>query len=265
MSQNNPPPFGGRNTVSSEDERLAANPASTAEDDNISLAGSVDDQNNLIERNLLPGEVEGLADYERHEKQQKKSEKLQNETSQLAPANSSSKTPSHFDIFGEQIQTVTDIQLWSQSVVNWVDFNTYDRDAASARQDPIKSSAIDWLLSLSPKKQLDSTYLGQPRWVTQGWGGYPNLGIEVKRELLVAIDAPEGMQFDSLLVDHANLGIAWPDAGSPGSPYKPSELRGRPSLKHYNTRPTRTLEGFHNNLAIAFGLTVTIALTAPSS
>jgi len=233
MSQHNPPTFGGRNTVSSEDERLAANPASTVEDDAVSVAGSVDDQNNLVERNLLPGEVGGLPEHEKHENI-KNLEKQQNRTGIPGNYEGLGSDLSHKDIFGEQVQLVTDIQVWSQGVVNWLDFNNYDRDAASARQDPIKSSAIDWLLSLSPKKQLDSTYLGNPLWVGQGWGGYPNLAIEIKREILVGVDAAEGTQFDALMVDRTSLGIAWPEAGSPGSPYKPSELRGRPSLKHYN-------------------------------
>lgn len=211
-------PILGRNTATSDDVVFAANPLSSVDDEVVSNAGSVDDQNNLIENNLLPGELNAdLHDGKR--------------SAGLGKAGAPPGVPS---IFGAAVHEVESLHAWSSVIVNWRDFNNYDRSAAATRRDPIKTSAVDWLLSFAPDKQLSNADGATPSWEPVGWGGYPNLALAVDRVILAAVDAPEAANHDKYLVDRARISMAWPAVGNTGSPYKPSELRGRPSMKHYH-------------------------------
>ncbi|AAA81884.1 cap-pol fusion protein [Ustilago maydis virus H1] len=219
----------GSNTAMSEDIGLAANILPVEQDDQASDSASVADQNNLIENNLLPDELEAQKIRKTLENDKKpenvKKEKTTGEFTDVVQS---------AGLMADRVQEVVDVATWAKDVAIWAEFNAFDRNASATRQDPIKTSAIDWLLNQAPTHQLDSTSANPPTWVPVGWGGKPNYALTISRRILIAIDAAEGARHDVYVTDSANLGIAWPDIGHPDSPYAPSEVRGRPSMKHYN-------------------------------
>ncbi|UHM27578.1 MAG: RNA-dependent RNA polymerase [Sanya totivirus 11] len=195
--------------------------------------GSVVDQNELIENNLLPGEASQT-------KEQNFTKNAQNDETKKQKLFEGSR----------QLLILNSIDDWKNNIVTWVDFGNYDRSAAATRRDPIKTSAVDWLLMMSKGVSLSQADLRAPVWEPMGWGGLPSLSITVVKTVMVSIDDTTATHLDWHADDTATLGVAWPEISAAGSPYRSAEIRGRPSLKHYHagvspqilTKITQTLD-----------------------
>lgn len=201
------------NTAEPEGSELQTNQFSSESNIDGSDSGSIADQNELIENNLLPGE-------------QRDGHDGQSEDTMAKITHNPEAISARFKVIS--------VAQWAASCVKWQDLSGYDRSHAHTKIDPLKTSAVDWLFGFMPKLPLSSDDVHSVVWRPAGWAGKPCLALRIDRTLYVAIDDISAVIYDNYFVDTAHIEVAWPEPSNPGSPYKSSEIRGRPSLKHYN-------------------------------
>lgn len=201
------------NTAGPEGSELQTNEPISESNIEGSESGSIADQNELIENNLLPRESggDGATPFD----------------------DPVAKVIYNPESVAARIK-VASVAEWAATCVRWQDSFNYDRSHAQTKVDPLKTSAVDWLFGFMPKLPLSSDDAHSVTWRQAGWAGKPCLAIRVDRTLYVSIDDVSAICYDRYFADTAFIEVAWPEMSNVGSPYKSSEIRGRPSLKHYN-------------------------------